>query len=230
MNEIGALNELWQKKHGNQPGPVYTVTRSGGPDHLPTFLCTVYFAGKISKGNPCTTSKDAKRSAALAWLNTWQHYAQPAQYSCPDVDALPLPSHLHEGAALDEARTNTKIPDNVVIYLDLENKPKELPLLLDAGCSNIRVYAAAKWPALPKYKQDYGENERITFCEVDSGETNAADVALIVDVSQAIAQNPEQQAVVISGDGIFYALRDVFRGFARFRHHIYAKTFLEEYS
>lgn len=234
-NEVGALNEHWQKAYPGQPGPLYKTFRVGGEDHTPQFKSTVVLSDKIATGDVAASSKEAKRLAAEEWLAKWGKFAQPKHHAPPKM--LPMPKSL-----LATAPPSRRIPVNIpapiihpetVVYLDLENKPKELEPLLRAGSPRIRVHVAAKWPALVKFKREFADS-RVTFCEVDSGEANAADVALIVDVVRALCADPDHRAVIISGDGIFYALRDVLQGgkpaHPNFRHYIYAKTFLENLS
>lgn len=203
-NPVSAVNECCQQQHRGDQEPTYVTVRVGGGDHTPVFVTTLSACG-------CTVTSDeygekslAKRSAARRWLIQMQNVVDVVGQQDQSKQNLTPIDECIDIAAEDGVA-------NSLLFLDVENRAKDLPLMAELAAKNantykLHVFAASKWSQLSKKQEKY--KDLAEFHVSESDRNDAADVLLMATLQESLHVYPTHLHVVIGEDGIYRTFED----------------------
>jgi hypothetical protein len=180
-------------KGSNNDLPSYDTRQTGGEPHNPIWTSYVRVFGKRYKGKPASSKTEAENNAARMAL---------------DELRISYGKQTAPKTLIEKLNIKDQSEDDVCILLDLENKPKILPVLEISDLKDISVYifASKNSGVLSKISSD-----KFEVIVVPSTRKDGADIALTMYCTKFLLEKKYSKYIIITGDHFGHSLVELIK-------------------
>lgn len=201
MSAKNLLQEYYQKK--GLPLPTYETKRIGGSDHSPLFISTVITSDDlIIDSSPKNTRKKSELDAA-----------NKAYEVVKTKSKLSDESTMSKLSIKSNNENNKKIIDNVIIYIDIENKPNSAGNILNEYSIEIIGFVSRRHPI--------AENINDYPCKVIIIPTivkNGADIGMCMYIANNLPSK-DKTIILLTNDNFGLAANDYLNNFLGYKSY-----------